>query len=104
MTQPAFRLCRTRLDARPLPWLITPTARAAAEWRRSRNGVDVAVTVIVRFQIHHTLEKLKVCCEGCKSDCCAESLAELAEPNTSGKSVLKLMFIFSSCLSPSILS
>jgi hypothetical protein len=28
---------------------VAPTARAAAKWRRSRNVVDVAVTVIVRL-------------------------------------------------------
>ena len=32
----------------PMTAVLTPTARAAAEWRRSRNGVDVAVAVIVR--------------------------------------------------------
>ena len=47
-------LVRTRL-----PFLgITPAARAALEWRRSRNGKDVAVTAIVR--IHHTHSSLRV--------------------------------------------
>ena len=36
---------------------ITPTARAATEWRRSRNAVAVAVAVLVRISVassqHH---------------------------------------------------